>query len=783
MADHLSELKQCDLAQAKSYRLKMNASLASAYRAVAFDIDGTLTEPGSVQLDAATLQEIGRLLSRGVPVILVTGRGKTGATETLSSLRDSKVVSNQYLKRLTIIADNGATVFRVLVDDSVVLSEPENISPTLQSRDDIVKRLRQAIEQFPYADIDVKPGTIRIVARTGDREKQHAVLTSVKNCHSELEELAGRSIFVEAGTYSTDLGINVSTTHKGLALQSVLKDMGIPPEKILRIGDHGEEDGNDFHLLNSCSGFSVGSVSKSLDGCFPVLDCDGSQLVGPDATKYLLTVARIMPPLSLLPTAVAAKATYIIRAEGIAKTRSRLEMRRLQRSMLSRLRSLCIFTPGQLAFRDERCDDFFDAKSGAVVLHEHEFVDADPLDDLIHLFEIPIPSYQAPEYPGLRWCMFTDSAVILRGPQYYAGLRSDATIHDLVSYLEEHIKFCTGAATAIARKSTVTPTLLDIKLIAGVLDHARSSLLYSLCAAYDIAASDFKDTAEDILRGATRVLASLVDLLWEGRLSYKHQFIEVGNALGDVSSVLTSFLHKVLALPRCEASPGQDKVQGEQEPTRKLRLLKWRECDSMAENYLATNMALSEFTTRNRLREDCFNAVGILSGGVELPLMAAVVAERRGFRCQPVYVRRSSYGNNDISGEMSFWPVAPLEGVDCILMDDNVTTGRTLQDVQDYCLAQGHSLTGAVVVRFPGANRIQHMMLPEHGCVDPDVLFAYVRGLVAASPYTRLPYRSNVDIATGQGNTYLDSRAKFDKARDRVTDLLDKNCKKGETYD
>jgi hypothetical protein len=54
-----------------------------------------------------------------------------------------------------------------------------------------------------------------------------------------------------------------------------------------------------------------------------------------------------------------------------------------------------------------------------------------------------------------------------------------------------------------------------------------------------------------------------------------------------------------------------------------------------------------------------------------------------------------------------------------------------------------------------------------HGGIDPGVLGKDVRGLVAASPYTR--------IFTPDGPAYTDSLGSFDQSRHRVERYLKKN--------
>jgi hypothetical protein len=82
----------------------------------------------------------------------------------------------------------------------------------------------------------------------------------------------------------------------------------------------------------------------------------------------------------------------------------------------------------------------------------------------------------------------------------------------------------------------------------------------------------------------------------------------------------------------------------------------------------------------------------------------------------------------------------------------------------------GLDVVGAIVVRFPGINRYIQMGMRQHGFPDPEALFSFVRGLVAASPYAR-----TVVNRPKAKNPYLDATGMFDKAKSRIGRYLFKN--------
>jgi hypothetical protein len=58
--------------------------------------------------------------------------------------------------------------------------------------------------------------------------------------------------------------------------------------QFLRIADQGHELGNDYELLDSTGGLTVGTISAATRGCFPVLSRRGKRFLGPSGVTYAL---------------------------------------------------------------------------------------------------------------------------------------------------------------------------------------------------------------------------------------------------------------------------------------------------------------------------------------------------------------------------------------------------------------------------------------------------------------------------------------------------------------
>jgi len=228
---------------------------------------------------------------------------------------------------------------------------------------------------------------------------------------------------------------------------------------------------------------------------------------------------------------------------------------------------------------------------------------------------------------------------------------------------------------------------------------------------------------------------------------------------------------------------------GKASTTKEHDLFKWRECDHFLQNVAAVQLGLHEIRQRPEVRDlRKLTALGLAYGGLELPGLAQAIAATQGVRIDAAVAKVSIYGSRATGRQIRagnydyvtkfLLKTRPLclmrndgniEKTPVILMDDNCTTCVTLQLARDFIVRLNGDVIGATVIRFPGVNRHVQMAMPGHGFPDPEVLFSFVRGLIAPSPYSRLIFPSP------EGNPYLDQTKVFDKAKERIIRYLKKN--------
>jgi hypothetical protein len=737
-----------------------SSGVRTVYRVVAFDVDGTLTLAGETTLDPETVGQIARLLDRAVPVTLVTGRGRSAARDAVSELQAISGLRKDELVRLSVVTHNGLRLLETPpggdpLERDLQLCEPLDVEAAEQ---DVLRLLAE--QNLPAPPLSREPGALRL--EFGDEQTMRAALAA-------LELLASDETFVSGGLYGHRWMVDVSPTTKALALDAVARRRGVAPDRILRIGDQGQEDGNDYYLLDSPAGWSVGGLSASPTGCWPVLDQDLNQLVGAAATKRLLSDLLLFAPLTTLPEDEQETLDGLLQFERRAQ-------RRADREAITARSRLRLRIGALLAEQEDRrvdhanlqIRDIYDTHSGAVRFREWE-LDEKPLRVLLNKqFGAEAHGARSPDPPEMPWCMYTDTALILRGPHYYWEETHPGDERAIGTFITAAASFLETASDSLDSLGPEHFSFGRFKLVAGILDNVRNLLLHLLVASYGTRGQDPSTMHQ--LHSLAFVHTELhMRFLFAGDDPWQRSVAQCGEHVQAVLKAVTS--------PSVTTALNS------------LLVPSMRECDCFIENIMAVDIGLRKlrrhFADESELQ---LTAVGLLRGGVELPVLAEVIAQRRDWRIDPALLRISIYSGEEARARVREGDAAYVErmrsqgsgllaslsgddiaGTRIVLMDDNCTTATTLQNARDLLVLLGHDVVGAVVVRYPGVNRRVHMALENHGFPDPEALFGFIRGLVAPSPYTRL-------LIPGEPEgIYRDQRQVFNKSKQRIERYLQKN--------
>ncbi len=746
----------------------IRTALRRVYRAVAVDIDGTLTPANDAALDPEVAGALKSVLRRGVPVILVTGRGDQAAAEAMDALQSPR--RDESPGRLHCLFRNGASVLEpVLGATSDRRYQEQSIGAPLEAAVwDAVSALRD------------QPDVVRPERPTAAGCQVHAVRLEFRDegardsAYAELcPHLLTSQCVVTTAHYQDTHTINVTLITKNEALTRLAAALGLEPDEVMRVGDQGQAGGNDADLLDAVSGFSVDRVSNAPDRCHPVVVAGGRIATGANATVILLEGVVLSPPIKRIDTTVDAA---VIRRFGVVERRARAGAESVLEAITSTVaRSLAALVDdggGLSGPSRSRLADIFDPLSGAVRLRDFE---VDELQDelgqghpagmlfgLTGVFEVP---------PASALLMASDSGILLRGAHYYMGLISERSSTRVREFFDATSTVAAQGIDAVNALAGEAPGLTRFKLVLGIADHMRNALLQTVYLAWML---ESQTQSYLLLPSAVELalehVASHVKLLLGNNERWHSCLTHYAEGLGAIHDALGGFTRSDLAAMN-ELALGKT-------------LIREREADDFLVNVAAVRLALEGHRARMALRRGaqvtCF---GLPYGGIELPLLAKVLGQQLDLEIVPGYLHASTYedrelGNSlrskktrsvdELSGPFRRWPDAGQVGETVLIADDNTTTAVTLQLAIDLLAINGVDADGAIMVQYPSLNRREHMRLPGHGCIDPDALLGFIRGLIQPTPYTRL-----LQPRSGE-DRYRDPLGVFNKSKERIERLLKK---------
>ena len=245
-------------------------ALQQKYNAVCFDIDGTLTEDNSTKIDSRVLPMLANMLKKHIPVVFITGRGETGLNDLLSDiiydLKNKYGVTEKQLLKMYALTNDGARIF-MTSDSSDKLF---NISEYISSKEDFIKleELNKKIISLLNTSIlnehckitysiDSKTNAIiniRVMILNDNTEFNNEI---IKIINSLIRDSQNSNLNLTIGMHNGKQVLQIGTATKNKAIQIAERMIGIPQNSMLRIGDCGDQIGNDYSMLNCPQGFSV----------------------------------------------------------------------------------------------------------------------------------------------------------------------------------------------------------------------------------------------------------------------------------------------------------------------------------------------------------------------------------------------------------------------------------------------------------------------------------------------------------------------------------------------
>jgi fructoselysine-6-P-deglycase FrlB-like protein/hydroxymethylpyrimidine pyrophosphatase-like HAD family hydrolase len=239
------------------------------FKAIVCDFDGTCcdTDRRFYGLDSRVQRELSRLISEGIFIGFATGRGDSLHT----NLREK--LNPQAWPNILVGYYSGS----VLSTLNHQMTEPVN-----DKRLDALATWLEHQELFPSINSAPKICGGQLSLQIQNQSARFKVANAINYWISE-QSASGWRVFFSG--HSIDVLTN--EIGKSLVVTEIARLLNIDEySEILRFGDSGDIDGNDFELLNSGLGLSVASVSSAKNACWNFLSL---QKRGATGMQYYLS--------------------------------------------------------------------------------------------------------------------------------------------------------------------------------------------------------------------------------------------------------------------------------------------------------------------------------------------------------------------------------------------------------------------------------------------------------------------------------------------------------------
>lgn len=742
---------------------KYYKSLKQKYSAVCFDIDGTLTNSNNIT-DDVLLEQIYNLLKRRVPIVFITGRGRTGTNSFINNLYN-------YLSfKYSLKTDEFSRIFALVNDSTLLLSTSKDSKKLLDSEkilvdNDALKQLKKINELIPtdsfskycektysYSNLQ-EILNIRFVFDKNNAVNADKLLFDIKNVKDDnnLDKIE-----ISFGYWKDKFVLQLGLSNKGKGIKLTEKIIGVPENSMLRVGDCGSIKGNDYELLNCPQGFSVKEYSDSIEGCFPVIDQNtGNILEGINATKYLLNNMKILPTICLEKADIKSyKKQYAQVEQIINKGKHKIFAEYNQKIDFNFKLNLGL-------------EGLFEKNIGGIIMpfYEWELIPDD--NQLKRLFA------KVDDNNCKLNCLFTDENVLLRGSNnYYYFLKERVLSNDGSDPLDYktvfnwHHNYCDFFIDSVKalRETNQVEIIHNKKLLLGILDNIRNYFLINLNA--EIVSNHTTNTMLNLEKiNKNEVTYKIYKVLLDNTALMKQIIFdnEINpNAIEEqLISVINESKKMLINFKNSDKDKNYSKI---------YRL--YREIDSFIENYITVDFVSKHYLAN--VEEECIGIAGLLYGGIELP----IIFKNKFHNVSDISLLKFSSEINSYrkkqSVEVRNFDIFDYGDIDLIdidlkkrylLADDNLLTAKTMQLALNSMFDKNIDIKNVLIVRYPSLNRIDQMFMDGHGAVDYRFFFDLIIGLTSPSPYTLM------DIP----DSYLDSLGVFDKTRQKILETLFKN--------
>ncbi len=260
-------------------------------KAIAFDVDGTLTEFGAWSIPIELRKTLANLPLH-IELALCSGRPLARQKERLQEILDASENPEEQRHRWTLITDNGCTANRwnEQAQDWQLLFQIEWPEEKI-SKSTLAQKIRRHF--FHLMDVQERQFVVVLLFPRIYFFPRITQMLAIL-AHRRLKKLLARlKVSNDLTTESSGLGSLIFPIEagKGKAIKRWTQHLQISKEDTVCVGDRPDIDGNDREFLSGQFGhaFTVGHAGPQAQ---PVFDAQNRPMKGPTATRHLLSQFR-----------------------------------------------------------------------------------------------------------------------------------------------------------------------------------------------------------------------------------------------------------------------------------------------------------------------------------------------------------------------------------------------------------------------------------------------------------------------------------------------------------
>lgn len=399
--------------------------------------------------------------------------------------------------------------------------------------------------------------------------------------------------------------------------------------------------------------------------------------------------------------------------------------------------------------------DIYDKDTGAIMFYDYEW-ELMPDSNLKSFFCEKKDLHD-------KYILHKDDSIILRGCwvyYYFPCVKKrlcNPTFEEVTIWSNRCSDFLNRSKDVISNFTIITK--YEVRLLLGYLDNLRNIVMLML----NTSLLKHNNFSNFVYRLSSSPRVTDIEM-WHCFISEIDDYIIQLCLKSDVSykEVISSILHLVKEIGKLFQNNINDILGLNNENWMGYSFRVHRELDDFWENYIGLYYSCSELVKLySKTNKKVINLIGIIYGGLELPLLAKKILSDTFndinivfYNFKGAYLdRHSSDNDTNFSLDNETKKLFKKDDINLIL-DDNIMTGSTIQIALNRFTANDVIIQKIILIRHPNINRIAQMDAYKK-VADLTMFDKIILGALNPSPY------SKIKLGTNYKNEYLDEIGVF----------------------